>query len=72
MSCSFFHKIFLDSLSEASYAFYRQGIQLSSSDAGYDLDLSNWDLPGISSIPLGFATNGLLDGQTSRLPNWGG
>ena len=63
---------FLDSLSEASYAFYRQGIQLSSSDAGYDLDLSNWDLPGISSIPLGFATNGILDGQTSRLPNWGG
>jgi hypothetical protein len=61
----------LMSLAFADYAFYYFGTQLSSSDPAYSLDLSNWRAPSVTSAPNGFATNGILEGETSRLPDWG-
>jgi hypothetical protein len=61
----------LMNLAFADYAFYYFGTQLSSSDPAYSLDLSNWSVPNVTSAPNGFATNGILEGETSRLPSWG-
>lgn len=55
-------------LYEAVYAFFNFGNQLSSSDDNYNLNLSNWALPSISSEPTGFSSNSSI----SNLPNWGG
>lgn len=55
-------------LTEAMNAFYKFGSQISSSDDNYNLDLSNWALPLISSQPSNFSA----DSTISTLPVWGG
>jgi hypothetical protein len=57
-------------LSDAIYAFFHFGNQLSSSDDNYNLNLSNWALPSISSQPAGFSSNSSI--SNLNLPNWGG